>query len=399
MAQLLPLLASPVLARLYSPVEFGVFGLFFSLCAISSVVASGRYELAILLPAEHERAYHLVLLAAGLTVVVALLAGLVGWLEADYWSQLLGEPGVARWLPLVSIGIVSTAGYQVFNYWFNRQERYRLMAGTRTLRSAVQVMASIGFGLIQGLAGGLVLGWLTGQLSGLVAFVRQFLQQTKPYAAEARFATVREVARRYARFPAFSVPADSINVVTAQMPLWILATYFDTSVTGQVFFTQRVLAAPLGVIGAAFGDVFKQRASLAFIESGRCDDVWRKTFKVLLLIALPIGAVVVLGGPFLFKLIFGDDWMQAGHYARLLSPYILLAFVASPLSRVVYVAEKQHFDLMWQIILLIVTLGGLLYGSHRGDPELAVTLYAVAYSFMYVIYLLMSYQFAKGRTR
>lgn len=397
MAQLLPLLASPVLARLYDAHAFGIFGLFFSLCALASVVASGRYELAVLLPRENGQALALVKLGLVLTAGFSLVLAVAAWLGGGVWSHLLSNPSIEPWLPWMALGVLTTSGYQVLNVWYNRQEQYRLMAGTRTLRSVVQVAASIGFGMASGLTGGLILGWIAGQAAGLLAFSWQFMRQNQRLLAPGAFSLL-SVAKRYVRFPAFSVPADAINTVAGQLPIWMMEYFFASSVTGHVFFAQRTLAAPLGMIGTAMGEVFKQRASIAFIEEGNCLAIWHKTFRSLVAMAVPLAVIVLVGGPWIFATVFGAEWREAGVYARILSPYVALGFVASPLSRVIYVAEKQSYDLAWQVALVVSTFLALWVGGRQGDPRIALGLHAGVYSLLYVVYLLMSYRFARNAT-
>lgn len=46
-ANLIGLIAVPVLSRLYSPSDFGLLALFMSVAAIARSVATGRYEMAV----------------------------------------------------------------------------------------------------------------------------------------------------------------------------------------------------------------------------------------------------------------------------------------------------------------------------------------------------------------
>ncbi|MBE2187351.1 MAG: oligosaccharide flippase family protein [Rhodothermales bacterium] len=396
MAQLIPLLASPLLARLYDAQAFGTFGLFYSICSTASVLASGRYELAVLLPKSDQGAYNLVRVALLLAVGISAALVVTALFFREPLAAQLGEAALAPWLPWVSVGVMTTAGYQAFNYWMNRTDQYGWMASTRTLRSLVQAGGSIGLAMALGGAGGLVWGWLAGQVVGFLVLGIHFWRTTAALRACSTCADVKKMAARYIRFPLYSVPADTLNSIIAQLPIWILTIHFSTSVTGQVFFAQRILAAPLGMIGAAVGDVFKQRASLAFIEQGSSLVLWKKTLWGLVALAVPLGLVVVLGGPWLFATLFGDEWRPAGEYARLLSPFLMLSLIANPLSRILYVAEKQNVDLWWQIALFIVTFGALWLGSRRGDPFDAVLFYALAYSGMYLVYLVLSYRAARG---
>jgi hypothetical protein len=62
----------------------------------------------------------------------------------------------------------------------------------------------------------------------------------------------------------------------------------------------------------------------------------------------------------------------------------------------VYIAGKQHVDLVWQIALLAMTIAALNipYGH-----DIALQVYSAGYSFLYVVYLAMSYRFSLGNRR
>ena len=66
LAQAIPIAISPILTRLYSPEEFGRFALYMAVAMIASVLVTGRYELAIMLPRHDKDALHITVLAMGL---------------------------------------------------------------------------------------------------------------------------------------------------------------------------------------------------------------------------------------------------------------------------------------------------------------------------------------------
>ena len=49
-AQIIPIAILPILTQYFYPEQFGVYGLYVSVCSIFGVVASGKYDVAIMLP-------------------------------------------------------------------------------------------------------------------------------------------------------------------------------------------------------------------------------------------------------------------------------------------------------------------------------------------------------------
>src|SRR3954454_20274925 len=86
-------LVSPLLTRLYTPADFGVFAVFTALVLMLSVVATLRLETAVVLPERDEEAAALAWSALSAAVVIAGLVGLVGLLAVAPLARWLGTPG------------------------------------------------------------------------------------------------------------------------------------------------------------------------------------------------------------------------------------------------------------------------------------------------------------------
>src|ERR1700729_1649505 len=73
MSQAIAVAASPVLTRIYHPADFGGLQVFISLMALALVAASGRYEVALLLPEDEQSAIDIL----GVAVVCVCLTAAV----------------------------------------------------------------------------------------------------------------------------------------------------------------------------------------------------------------------------------------------------------------------------------------------------------------------------------
>ncbi|MCB1856789.1 MAG: lipopolysaccharide biosynthesis protein [Gammaproteobacteria bacterium] len=395
-AQLMPLLAAPALTRLYSPDDFGIFALYYSVITISGVLATGRYEMAITLPKDEQDAAAVFLLSILSSVFFCLLlvvgtgiwqSSLNGYLGAEENSSLI------FWIPLGALGIAS---FRVFSYWAIYRARFRGLA----IGKVVQAGGIAGLQLSAGgisLAGGLVAGQVAGHLLGaLYLFIRTVSADLYLLKQVARDRLL-SVARGYYKFPLLSLPASLANTLTSQLPVIMLSLYFGPTVVGLFALTQRALGAPIALLGVSVQEVFREQASRDFRQTGSCRDIYMKTFKALTALALLPFLLLFIFAPLLFEFVFGSEWRAAGDYTRLLITLFFLRFIASPLSYVLYIAEKQLHDLVWQIGLLLITGVSLVAGGLLNDPTLSIAFYAGSYSVMYLIYLVMSYRYSERR--
>ena len=201
---------------------------------------------------------------------------------------------------------------------------------------------------------------------------------------------------RYRKFPQFSLPSGVINTAGAQLPLVIIGARFGADVAGFIALAFRTLAAPISLLGTALLDVFKRQASTSWRETGHCRGVYVQTFWVLAVASMAAATTFFWLGPDLFALVFGERWRPAGEAASILIPLFAARFVASPLSYTFFLAEKQDFELAWQIVLFMTTLTTLLALPGYDGTLIA---YAAGYTMLYLVYVAMSYRFSGGSGR
>ena len=101
-AQIIAILASPLLTRLYGPEAFGFLALFTSITSIIGVIACMRYEMAIMLPKTDEEAANLPALCLLSVAVVCGLTMPALYFGADALLSPLKAPGPGSYLILAS---------------------------------------------------------------------------------------------------------------------------------------------------------------------------------------------------------------------------------------------------------------------------------------------------------
>jgi O-antigen/teichoic acid export membrane protein len=190
-----------------------------------------------------------------------------------------------------------------------------------------------------------------------------------------------------------ALPADLVNTVAAQMPLLIVANRFGADDAGLLALTLRIVGAPIGLLGASVLDVFRRRSASSYALRGECQKEYIDTLRILSFGSALVMIFLLLVAEPTFALAFGENWRKSGTFATWLMPMFALRFVASPLSYMFYVANKQHLDLMWQLALFVTTLASLWLPSR---PEMAIKSYGMGYAFLYCVYLAMSYSLSKG---
>jgi O-antigen/teichoic acid export membrane protein len=184
---------------------------------------------------------------------------------------------------------------------------------------------------------------------------------------------------------------------SGQIPVLLLSAFFGSAVTGFFSLSQRVIAAPEGLISVSVGDVFRQQASVEYQKTGNCRKTFIKLFKILVLVSIIPFAILGFAAPVLFEVIFGSQWEVAGGYVQIMTIMFFLSFIVSPLSSMFIIAEKQKLDLIIQLFHFIFICLSFFAGYRFfKKPEAAILLYTITYSIKYLFEFYLSYRFSGG---
>jgi len=143
-AQILNLLITPILSRLYQPEDYSTFALFTSIVAQIGVVASLRLELALPTISNDEEAVGLIILALkiiAITVIVSFLGIMIA-------LDLKGEITDQTVFYLIPIAVFFSSTSQVLNFLSTRQQTFGYNSVSRIIVSASTGLISILLGWI-----------------------------------------------------------------------------------------------------------------------------------------------------------------------------------------------------------------------------------------------------------
>lgn len=401
LSQAIIALSAPILTRLYSPDEFGLLALYITIVSIGSVVMCWRYELAVVLPDEEDDALNLVFLATTITAGMTIFSFLIFFVGQNLLADVLATPAITPWLLLVPVSLGATGLYNVLNYWYSRKKKFRLIAisriglGVSTVGIQIGSRAVVKTGMT-GLIGGQIIGRVIAVLILFIEFMRK--DWVHFIGSISRF-RLKTVASQYRKYPVYSTWPAFIDTFTMSLPVLFITKYLGAELLGYFAISMRVLQVPMTFIGASIGQVYFQELAR---EKNRTDDISKlveKTFLKLLVIALPIGAILMFAGPVLFSIVFGREWAAAGEIARILAPAMALRFATSPLTTVFGVLNRQEISAIWQVGALICTSAALFIGLSF-DNNLGV-IYALAVNdlVIYTVYLMIVFGISKASFR
>jgi lipopolysaccharide exporter len=377
-AQVISLAAIPIISRLYTPTEYGVFATYIAIATTLFPLATLRYSAAILLPESEEDVTNLAFMAFCASIIIALLAlilvsGIIFLdLLPESWRQM-HIPGILWVIPL---GLLIQGIGEISTGLVLRAKRFTVSSMARILESIVDrgLVLSTGY-FISATASLLVAGRTIGPLIGNLFLLRAAISSSNQSRRRViMWRSMIKLAKRYKNFALIATWASLFDSASRQAPVLLLSMFFPPSVAGHYMLAMQVVNLPMMVVGDAIANVFLQRSA-----EHRNDTAWLastalRLIRYLILLAVPFVLVMSFLGKDIFAVLFGAQWQEAGLYLQILAVSFLLMFLHRPFSVLFDVMEKQRTRLIFDSILLSGRILAIFVAGHElHDPYVALT--------------------------
>ena len=355
LAQAVPLLLGPWIARLYTPAEYGQFSLVWTVASNLAVVGCARYEFALVLEREDAGASALLALCLRMLLAMTAMAVVVGgaWM---FWADL----SVAAALPWI---VLAASASQALAQWAARAGEFAVLAWGRVVQWGGGALAQVGLGLLQAGAWGLIGG-------AMLATAAAAAMQARPAPAGGwrsllRPQPLRAMAAKHRDFPLLNTPHAFAGALQDTLAITLLTAWLGSPEAGAWALALRYLKAPASLVGGSLSQALYPRLTQAG-SLAEARTLVRRNLLLLAAIALPLMLALLALGPWLFAAVFGAEWRGAGELARSLAPYVALHFIASPLSVVLMAWGAQAWGLKLALVGQVLFVGGLIAGLQLG---------------------------------
>jgi O-antigen/teichoic acid export membrane protein len=398
LGQAILMLSSPLLTRLYTPAEFGALAVFTALASMLIVGMALRYEFAVPVCRDEEDALGMVAVSAIAVTALALLLGLLVLALGDPLARLLGlhgHPGLLWLLPPV----LWLWGLTLpLSGWSIRRGSFRLQAAGNVAQFAAQASAQLGLGVLGVGGGGLVVGYSLGPVARLAFLLRALGAEDRRRLRRLPLARLRALARAHWRYPVFSSSSSVLQSASQMLPAVLVAALYGPAAAGLFGLTQRVLGAPVRMLGEAASQVFL--GEIARLEGAALHRLFRRTALLFLAAGLVGATPFLLAGPGLFALVFGESWREAGTLVQLLVPLYVARFIVVPVSQTLNVTGRQHLHLTASTLNVLALAGSFGAGAALALPmTTTVLLYSAGSTAAFLFYLAAAWRAARLAAR
>lgn len=358
--QLVPILISPILTRLYTPEEVGAYSIFFASSNILAIIASGRFEFAILIPKKINDAKEIVHTALIFLMLFLLLFTCLFFLFKNQIAQLIGLSSVENAVLLIPITSFFIGLFQILSYWSNKNDNYKTISKGKIMQGTLTGFIQIALAVLNSFA--LILGRV---IALLISDIYLLNSLKKTFSGSKRLdikKSFRTVIKKYKIYPTVTMPNALLNSVSNNLPNYMLESLYSLNETGYYSWGARLIQGPMGMLTNSIQQVFFKKASETYNNDGDLFLITLKMYKNLFFIGIVPYAVLYLYSPQLFEIIFGSNWRIAGEYTRYLTPWLFMVFLNSPLNGLMLILKKQKEYFAYEILLLFFRAWALLAG-------------------------------------
>lgn len=379
-----------LLARIYSPAAYGLFGIFNFYSSTLGNSATLGYNQAFVLPQKEREFSALLRLTIWIALVFCALIFITSILFGKTIIHLFDHDVVGNWVYWIAPVSLLLAFDRIACDWAIRNKEFRQQTIWSTGITLASKSFNVGYGmLIAATTAGLVFTTLLQHGLRVIAYAR-FVLVDFGVRTRDRFTRqeLREVAKEYKEFPLYIYWGNVINIFSSNLPAALLTPLgFSLETVGFYTYSLIVLDLPIRMLGAGISSVFLQKA--AELARDRMHELvyhtWR-LYKNIVFVSLVFSFIVFVFAEKIYVALLGERWLLAGRLAELLMIFYFFRMISSPLQSLFNVLRKEKQFFIFQVMLTIVRIGSLVFGVWFSEYFTVVMLiYSLANAVMHFI--------------
>jgi O-antigen/teichoic acid export membrane protein len=389
LSQALMVASTPMLTRVFSPDAFGVMAVFSAAYVIAIPFITLKYDAAVILPRAGRGAVGLSTLVILISTGLSLVAGWLLWM-AGHLMLLSDANELKIWLPLA---LWLGALYTLTQQWSARKNSFKHFAISQVIGTVLNIATSLILGLwLGGKPLYLVLGFVCGMAGSLSYMYFNRFTNLLDHSTQSLRSLLRR-ARVYSQFPLLVLPTTLLTAVGQNSIPFVLALYYPMDNVGQFAIANRLLLVPAALIGGALTEAFRSEFVRRQRDRLGVTGLYLGTLQTIVFFAIPTFGILALAAPWLFMVVFGTAYADAGHLASVMIVGVAAQFIGNPFACVFVALRRADIGLRVQIAATVIPLILLTVASAFNVPlTTALGCYAAASAATMATMLLIAFR-------
>ncbi|HCZ7261869.1 TPA: type 8 capsular polysaccharide synthesis protein Cap8K [Staphylococcus aureus] len=388
-AQVILIITTPIITRLYSPTEFGEFTIFSNIAMILIPIINARYDLLIV-NTKNDRSANILsqisfLISLLILLILIPIFAISAWLYPNFILDFI--------LIIIMLFLVSLTN--IFTNYLNKERKYKVLSLINVFRAGSMALLQIIFGLLALGSLGLIIGFSLSYIAGITLGYKTFKKH---------FNIVRDKEETKALFLenknqlVYSTPSILLNSLSFSVVVFFIGILYTNTEVGIYGMAIRVLGIPVTIISLGLSKIFMQQANDYYIEYGNFRNLLLKFSSILVIVSIILYVPLYLFSEELVNILLGHSWVDAITVIKIVIPLFVIRLIVSTVSLSVIVLQKQQLELILQALFLIGTTATFVISKMLNLTFLNfVSINTVVLIVSYMIFFIALYYFAKNK--
>ncbi|MCB0704410.1 MAG: oligosaccharide flippase family protein [Saprospiraceae bacterium] len=396
-ASLVSLLLTPVVTRIFDPDDFGQVAFLIALTTNLGLLATLAFPQALVMPRSRTTFYQLVRLCLALLTLATVIILLAILFKGESLLQLFNMTPLGKLIYLLPLFVFLNELNRIAVNWNVRRKRFRANAYAGVTNNLSIRVAQIIYAFLVGPGlFGLLTGNITAYILRLWVLLHGQWKELYRLLFRIRFAELKKVALVFQSYPRWIFPSALIESVSASLPIYVLAIYYDATTVGHFSFAQALLNHPYVMLSASVMPVFFQRANELYQKGlPELQDFALRIFRRLTTLGAIVFGAAIFFSDWILPFIFGEKWVTSGVFAGSLAIYLAFRFISVPLLPIFRVLHKEQYDFLGSGSIFIFRVVSLFIGVRFFAPETTILLFSVAGAMACLINMLLIFSLLK----
>lgn len=393
-AQLISIAVSPLTTRIYSAEELGIYSLLISLITIMGPVVCLKLDMSIITAKDEKKMYANMLLATFTAIIVSIISTVVYTIYLEV-SNNLGESTYIYVIFLFLI-LLLNGFINILISYNNRNREYDIISKVYVIRTFIQNMGLILFGILNFSVIGMLISQLLGNLIGVRKQAEKLIPNIKSLKEINKKDMVDAFKENY-KLTIFTTPSTFLNSLSYSILNFFITELYGLETLGYYSISYRMLGIPISIITTNASKVFFERANTELQEKGNFKNILRQNTIALGSISIIMVICLFFLSPWAFQVFFGKNWRISGVYVQILSFMFGIRLLTASLTPAFIITKKQNLEISKQVLFLIVAILAYIVCKYF---ELKIYIFlimiSVLYSVIYIIMYMEIYKLAKN---
>lgn len=383
LVQVINLVASPIITRLFDSDQLGAYTLAISIISIMGPVICARFDLSIVMAKNDDEVAHLIILSIVFTLMLTAITSI--WFIFYLKNNPVIFDNLGYLVILVVILLLIVGLSNILISYNNRNKEYKLISKVTLIRGSSQSIGQVIFGIFKLGSKGLLLAYFIGSCLGLKKQAESLLKNIAIFK-NITSKKLKSTFIKYKKQLIYGTPSNFINGLSYSILNFLITDLYGLSVFGYYSLSYRMLGIPLTLISTNMSKIFFQEASQEKNTTNSFSKSFSKNSRLLVVISSLVTALLMVASPYVFPIIFGSDWYTAGIYVVILAPMFGARLIVSTLSPGLIISNRQNVELYFQFAFILMALISYAVCSFFSLSIVAfLILVSFTYSFVYIL--------------